>query len=177
MPRLIWMLSFLFFNFQVDAYRHKITSGIPYIRGQSSAFLIMSLTLLFVLSVYTVIYVHYERQPKYDKWVPISRLNMLRRSVAFARFENRQTEDGRMAIDVSLRYEDTDHGDDEEKSLNGFNNPMYERERDREPISLGTVETEMLQPSEAAATEATEETDTFTGDIKLVDISLKPTDN
>lgn len=161
-----------FFSFfvcvQVDAYRTKLTSGDPYIRGQTYAFLIMILTLLFVVSIFVVIYVHYEKQPKYENWVPISRLNMLRRSVAFARFDNRQHEDDNDdTVDVGIRYEENDQSD--EKSLNGFNNPMYDRERDRDQVKLGSVETEMLQPTTSAPPE---EADTFTDDIKLVDINL-----
>lgn len=161
-----------FFVFKVNLYRHKVTSGDPYIRGQTYAFLIMFLTLLFVLSVFMVIYVHYEKQPKYENWVPISRLNMLRRSVAFARFENRQHEDDNDTIDVGVRYDDNEHSD--EKSLNGFNNPMYEREHEREPVTLGTVETEMLEPTTSGAVD---EVDTLNaGDIKLVDINLDAND-
>lgn len=160
----------------MDEFRLKFTSGIPYVRGQSSTFLIMVLTLLFVLSVYAVIYVHYEREPKYENWIPISRLTMLRRSVAFARFDNRQTDGGQNTINVSLRYANDDDDDDTEptnqKSLNGFNNPMYERKRDPEPVILGTVETEMLQPATSASVDVADEADTFDGGIKLVDISL-----
>lgn len=159
----------------MDELRTKFTSGIPYVRGQSSTLLIMVLTLLFVLSVYAVIYVHYEREPKYENWVPISRLTMLRRSVAFARFENRQTVDGQNTVNVGLRYddEDDDANPTNEKSLNGFNNPMYERKRDAvEPVILGTVETEMLQPTTSASVDVTDEAETFDGGIKLVDISL-----
>lgn len=140
----------------------------------------MVLTLLFVLSVYVVIYVHYEREPKYENWVPISRLTMLRRSVAFARFENRQTGDGPNTVNVGLRYDndDDDNEHTDEKSLNGFNNPMYERKRDQEPVILGTVETEMLQPSSSLslsaplATAVVDDGDNFDSGIKLVDISL-----
>lgn len=160
----------------MDEFRLKFTSGIPYVRGQSSTFLIMVLTLLFVLSVYAVIYVHYEREPKYENWIPISRLTMLRRSVAFARFDNRQTDGGQNTINVSLRYANDDDDDDTEptnqKSLNGFNNPMYERKRDPESVILGTVETEMLQPATSASVDVADEADTFDGGIKLVDISL-----
>lgn len=162
----------------MDELRIKFTSGMPYLRGQPSALLIMVLTLLFVLSVFALIYVHYEREPKYENWVPISRLNMLRRSVAFARFENRRTDDddGHNTVNVGLRY---DHDDDdgtpiEEKSLNGFNNPMYQRKHGPEPVVLGTVETEMLQPttSTVPSIDVADEADTFDGGIKLVDISL-----
>lgn len=168
----------LFFSLKVDELRIKFTSGIPYIRGQSSALLIAVLTLLFVLSVFAMIYVHYEREPKYENWVPISRLTMLRRSVAFARFENRRTDDddGQNTLNVGLRY-DHDDGDGtpiEEKSLNGFNNPMYQRKHGPEPVVLGTVETEMLQPttSTVSSIDVADEADTFDGGIKLVDISL-----
>lgn len=147
-----------------------------------SALLIMVLTLLFVLSVYAMIYVHYEREPAYKNWIPISRLTMLRRSVAFARFENRQTDDGRNTVNVGLRYDDDDDDDDENddptdgKSLNGFNNPMYARKHDLEPVILGTVETEMLQPSTSTQpADMADEADADTNDdggIKLVDISL-----
>lgn len=144
----------------------------------------MVLTLVFVLSVFAMIYVHYEREPKYENWVPISRLTMLRRSVAFARFENRPTPgDGANTINVSLRYENDDDDDDDadprvQKALNGFDNPMYQRKREPEPVVLGTVETEMLQPATSTSTStappanATDEADTLDGGIKLVDISL-----
>lgn len=141
-----------------------------------SALLIMVLTLLFVLSVYAMIYVHYEREPAYKTWIPISRLTMLRRSVAFARFD-----DGRNTVNVGLRYDDDDDDDEngdrtDGKSLNGFNNPMYERKHDFEPVILGTVETEMLQPSTSTQpADMADEADGDTNDdggIKLVDISL-----
>lgn len=128
----------------------------------------MFLTLLFVISVYSVIYVHYIREPKYENWVPIQRLNMLRRSVAFARFENRHNEDDNDTVDVGIRYEQSEEAD--EKSVNDFNNPMYEREQ----VTLGSVETEMLQPT---TSKTTDEAGTLNTDIKLVDISLNAIDN
>lgn len=161
----------------MDELRTKFTSGIPYVRGQSSTLLIMVLTLLFVLSAFAAIYVHYEREPKYANWIPISRLNMLRRSVAFARFDNRRMDDDAPnMVNVRLQYEHDDGEDTpvEEKTLNGFNNPMYDRKRDPEPVVLGTVETEMLQPATSSAPPivVADEADTFDGGIKLVDISL-----
>lgn len=175
-----WLL--LLFLCAVDEFRVKFTSGIPYARGgQMSALLIMVLTLLFVLSVYVMIYVHYEREPAYKNWIPISRLNVLRRSVAFARFENRRTEDGPNTVNVGIRYDDDDDDEDDDptdgKSLNGFNNPMYERKHDLEPVVLGTVETEMLQPTSSTAEQPVDVADEADGDtydngIKLVDINL-----
>lgn len=152
----------------MNILRHRLSSGDPYIRGQTSAFLIMFLTLLFVISVYSVIYVHYIREPKYENWVPIQRLNLLRRSVAFARFENRHNEDDNDTIDVGIRYEKSEEAD--EQSVNDFNNPMYEREQ----VTLGSVETEMLQPT---TSKPTDEAGTLHTDIKLVDISLNAIEN
>lgn len=148
----------------MDLYRHRISSGDRYVHGESSALLIMFLSLLFVLSVYSVLYVHYIREPKYETWVPINRLNMLRRSVAFARFENRHNEDDNDTIDVGIRYESSDEA--EEKPVNDFNNPMYEQ------VTLGSVETEMLQPSNTSPLPVDEAAGTLSTDIKLVDISL-----
>lgn len=160
------MINFL----EVDAFKHRKSSGDPYIRGQSSAFLIMFLTLLFVVSVYSVIYVHYIREPKYENWVPIQRLNLLRRSVAFARFENRHNEDDNDTVDVGIRYVKPEDEEGDEKSVNDFNNPMYEREQ----VTLGSVETEMLQPT---TSKPSDEAGTLNTDIKLVDISLNAIEN
>lgn len=114
-----------------------------------------------------VIYVHYVRDPKYESWVPITRLNLLRRSVAFARFENRHNEDENGRIDVGVRYEssDDDNHDETTDKPNECNNPMYEQ------VTLGSVETEMLQPN-ASTLQQTDEPGTLSTDIKLVDISL-----
>lgn len=150
----------------VDVYRQRISSGDRYVHGESSALYIMFLSLLFVLTVYSVLYVHYIREPKYETWVPITRLNLLRRSVAFARFDNRPNEDGNGTIDVGIRYDSSDEA--EEKPVNDFNNPMYEQ------VTLGSVETEMLQPS--ATSTSTDEAGTLSTDIKLVDISLNAID-
>lgn len=160
------MSAFSFFS--VDLYRHRISSGDPYVRGQTSAFLIMGLTLLFVLSVYTVIYLHYVKEPKYEAWIPISRLNLLRRSVAFARFDNRRNEDDNGTVDVGIRYENNDQP--EEKSVTDFSNPMYEREQ---VVTMGNVETEMLQPT---TSKPFDEPENITAEIKLVDIALNSSD-
>lgn len=112
-----------------------------------------------------MLYVHYIREPKYESWVPINRLNLLRRSVAFARFDNRNNEDENGTIDVGIRYESSDEV--EEKPVNDFNNPMYEQ------VTLGSVETEMLQP---ATSTSSDEAGTLSTDIKLVDISLNAID-
>lgn len=123
----------------------------------------MVLTLIFVLSIYALLYVHYIRAPKYKTWVPISRLNVLRKSIAFAKFENRPTEDGNEAIDVGVRYEEEDEPDNQ--SVNEINNPLYEREQ----VILGSVETEMLQPT---TSQNKDEPPSSGDDINLVDISL-----
>lgn len=161
--------NLFYYAAQVDKYRHKFESGEPYIRGEKSAFLIMVLTFILVVAVFAAIYVHYEKEPKYENWVPISRLDILRRSVAFARFENRHNEDDNDTVNVGVRFDNNEHSD--EKSLNDFNNPMYERkqEGEREQVTLGSVETEMLRPT---TSKVTDESSTFTTDIKLVDISL-----
>lgn len=152
-------------NFAEDNYRSKIVSGDPYIRGDSSGILIMFLSLIFVLSIYAVIYIHYVREPKYETWVPISRLNVLRKSIAFARFENRHTEDDNDTtnVDVGLRYENDGEQPMVEKSVNDFNNPLYEREQ----VTMGSVETEMLQPTTSQLKD-----ESTVADINLVDISL-----
>lgn len=123
----------------------------------------MVLTLIFVVSIYAFLYVHYIRAPKYETWVPISRLNVLRKSIAFARFENRHTEHGNDVVDVGIRYEE--ENEPASQSLNEINNPLYEREQ----VTLGSVETEMLQP---ATSQAADEPFSSGNDIRLVDISL-----
>lgn len=123
-----------------------------------------------------MLYVHYVREPKYESWVPTNRLNLLRRSVAFARFENRHNEDGNGTIDVGVRYDSSDEAD--EKPVNDFNNPMYEK------VTLGSVETEMLQPASTSELQLqpqspsspSDEAGTLSTDIKLVDISLNAID-
>ncbi|XP_031629460.1 protein amnionless [Contarinia nasturtii] len=153
-------------HFQVDALRERISSGDRYVRGESSALTIIFFTFLFVLSIYVVIYVHYVREPKYDTWMPITRLNLLRRSVAFARFENLHNDDENGRIDVGVRYESGDEYDDEaNEKPNECNNPMYEQ------VAMGSVETDMLQPS-STTLQQTDEAGSLSTDIKLVDISL-----
>lgn len=116
-----------------------------------------------MLSIYALLYVHYIRAPKYETWVPISRLNVLRKSIAFARFENRHIGDGNDAVDVGIRYEEED--EPVNQSVNEINNPLYEHEH----VTLGSVETEMLQP----ATSQSKDVPSSSGnDISLVDISL-----
>lgn len=112
------------------------------------------------------------RQPKYESWIPISRLNVLRKSIAFARFENRSAEDENDTVNVGVRYEvDVDDCQSESKSVNDFNNPLYERDRDQR-VTLGSVETEMLQPTTSQS--ITDESPSMSSaDISLVDISLK----
>lgn len=124
----------------------------------------MGLTLLFVLSVYGVIYMHYIKEPKYETWAPINRFNLLRRSIAFARFDNHRNEDDNNRLDVSIRYENNDQTG--EQLVTDFSNPMYERE----PVAtMGSVETEMLQPT---TSKPFDEPENITADIKLVDIAL-----
>lgn len=156
-----------------DLYRTKIVSGIRYVKGESSAFLIMVLTFLFVLSFYTILYVHYIRAPKYESWIPISRLNILRNSVAFARFDNRNNDDDNenAAVDVGIRYNNDDTVSDE-PIVNDFNNPLFER---TEEVAVGSVETEMLEPSSSQSD--TDLADASTDDIKLVDINLNTSVN
>lgn len=142
-----------------------MSSGDPYIRGESTTLLIMGLTLIFVLSIFSIIYLHFVKEPKYESWIPISRLNVLRKSVAFARFENRHTDEDNDTVDVGLRYEAEEQLED--KSASGFDNPMYKREQD--VVTLGTVETEMLQP---ATSNTADEFGSSLNDINLVDINL-----
>lgn len=142
-----------------------MSSGDPYIRGESTTLLIMGSTLIFVLSIFSIIYLHFVKEPKYESWIPISRLNVLRKSVAFARFENRHTDEDNDTVDVGLRYEAEEQLDD--KSASGFNNPMYEREQ--EVVTLGNVETEMLQPE---TSNKADEFGSSLNDINLVDINL-----
>lgn len=143
-------------------------SGDPYVRGQSSAITIIALTFLCVASFYTIIYWHYVHEPKYDKWIPITRLNVLRKSIAFARFENRHGgggDDDNATINVDIRYEN-----DESTAKNGndFDNPMYDAQAIR-PINddasgMATVPFEMAVEADEPGSSA--------NDINLVDISL-----
>lgn len=125
----------------------------------------MSLTLLVVLAFFSMLYVHYVREPKYDSWIPISRLNALRNSVAFARFDNRNADDdNENTVDVGVRFNEESS---EDKSVTDFNNPLYEREQ----VTMGSVETDMLQPATSS-----DLPETSTADISLVDISLNTTE-
>lgn len=129
----------------------------------------MGLTLVFVLSIFSIMYLHFVKEPKYESWIPISRLNILRKSVAFARFENRRNDDDNDTVDVGLRYETEEKHENE--STSGFNNPMYEREQ-QEVVTLGNVETEMLQPEKS---NRADELCSSLNDISLVDINLGST--
>lgn len=108
----------------------------PYIPGNGSVWLIMCMTLLFVLSVYTMLYVHYVREPSYQTWVPISRFDILRKSVAFARFDNRHTDadDENERINVGVKFDDD--GTLIERTVTDFNNPLFQSE----PIPSGSSE-------------------------------------
>lgn len=94
--------------------------------GTSVLFIVFT-TLLFVLSVYGTIYVYYIKQPKLPQWVPIARLNALRSSIVFARFDNRHIdEDAESVIDVGLKF--NEEGRLLEKSTTAFNNPLFQQE-------------------------------------------------
>lgn len=153
--------------------RVTIVSGIPFVPGQSSIFLIIGLTLLFVLSLFTMMYVHYIHEPKYETWVPISRLNILRKSVAFARFDNRHADgDDGDAVDVSLKF--NDDGILIEKTVTDFNNPLFQNDATTEgsstsDIGIGMIETNVSKISD----------DREIGhgsDFNLVDINLNSSD-
>lgn len=148
----------------MDQYRSVLYSGDPYVRGQTSAFTIIALTFVFVVSCFTILYWHYVREPKYDQWIPIARLNVLRKSIAFARFENRHGDDDNNTINVDIKYE-TDESD--AKNGNDFNNPMYaaamEAAGDGGEASGAVPFEQAVEVNEAGSS---------ANDINLVDISL-----
>lgn len=123
----------------------------PYVPGHSAMWLIICLTLLFVLAMYTMMYVHYVREPEYQTWMPISRFNMLRRSVAFARFDNRRSDedDENERIDVGVKFDD-DGTLIEKAAVTDFNNPLFENEAipsgssEQSVSDIGMVETSIL---------------------------------
>lgn len=132
----------------------------------------MGMTLLFVLSVYTMLYVHYVREPAYQSWVPISRFDILRKSIAFARFDNRQTDDDdeNERIDVGVKFDDD--GTLIEKTVTDFNNPLFQSEplpsgsSEQSTTDIGMVETSILNIGndiEMSQTNAT---------INLIDVNL-----
>lgn len=93
----------------------------------ASVWFIVFTTLLFVLSVYGTIYVYYIKQPKLPQWVPIARLNALRSSIVFARFDNRHVdEDAESVIDVGVKF--NEQGRLLDKSTTAFNNPLFQQE-------------------------------------------------
>lgn len=144
----------------------------PYVPGKSAVWLIIGMTLLFVLSLYTMLYVHYVREPAYQSWVPISRFDILRKSIAFARFDNRQTDedDDNERIDVGVKFDDD--GTLIEKTVTDFNNPLFQSEplpsgsSEQSTTDIGMVETSILNIGndiEMAQTSAT---------INLIDVNL-----
>lgn len=155
----------------MDQYRSVLYSGDPYIRGQTSAFTIIALTFLLVAACFTILYWHYVHEPKYDQWIPISRLNVLRKSIAFARFENRHGDDDNNTINVDIKYE-VDESD--AKNGNDFNNPMYAAQEG----AAATTLRDGGEGSEAVPFEQAVEADepgSSANDINLVDISLDTT--
>lgn len=155
----------------MDQYRSVLYSGDPYIRGQTSAFAIIALTFLFVAACFTILYWHYVHEPKYDQWIPISRLNVLRKSIAFARFENRHGDDDNNTISVDIKYE-VDESD--AKNGNDFNNPMYAAQ-EAVAAAAATTSRDGGEGSETVPFEQAVEADepgSSANDINLVDISL-----
>lgn len=106
------------------------------------------MTLLFVLSVYTMLYVHYVREPTYQRWVPISRFDVLRKSVAFARFDNRQADEDDERVDVGVKFDDD--GTLIDKTVTDFNNPLFQSESipsgssEQSVADIGMIETSIL---------------------------------
>lgn len=162
-----WRKSLLVvFFFSEDQYRKVVYSGVPYIPGQTSAISIICLTFLFVASCFMAIYWHYVHEPKYDKWIPISRLNVLRKSVAFARFENRHGDDDTGRINVDIKYEEDETM--EANNGNDFDNPMYAakatRTTDNDDCLVRAIPFEVAVEADEPGSSA--------NDINLVDISL-----
>lgn len=147
-------------------------SGLPYTPGHSAVWLIVCLTFLFVVSVYTMLYVHYVREPAYQEWVPISRFNILRKSVAFARFDNRHTdeddENGR--IDVGVKFDDD--GKFIEETVTDFNNPLFQSEpipsgsSEQSVAEMGSVDTSILTIGNDIEMNPT------SGNANLIDVNL-----
>lgn len=144
----------------------------PYVPGNSSLWLIIGMTLLFVLSMYTMLYVHYVREPLYQRWVPISRFDLLRKSVAFARFDNRQTDedDENDRIDVGIKF--NEEGALMEKTVTDFNNPLFQSEpvasgsSEQSVADMGMVETSILSIGNDIEMSPT------SANINLIDVNL-----
>lgn len=142
----------------------------PYVPGNSSVWLIICLTLLFVLSLYTMMYVHYVREPAYQTWMPISRFDVLRKSIAFARFDNRQTDEDDERIDVGVKF--NDDGTLIEKTVTDFNNPLFKSEpipsgsSEQSAADIGIVETSILNIGNDIEMSQT------SGSVNLIDVNL-----
>lgn len=158
--------------FTEDFNRLKTVSGMPYVPGKNSLWLIVFMTLLFVLSVYTMLYVHYVREPSYQNWVPISRFDILRKSVAFARFDNRHhdEDDENERIDVGVKFD----GDGKliEKTVTDFNNPLFQSEpipsgsSEQSAAEIGLIETSILNIGNDIEMSLT------SGSVNLIDVNL-----
>lgn len=127
------------------------------------------MTLLFVLSTYGVIYVHFVKMPKYDSWVPISRLNVLRKSIAFARFENRPAEDDVERVDVGIKFDV--EGKLVEQTVTDFDNPLFESGQaastSNAETDIGMVETSMQKiDNDESANESS-------SGVDLIDVNLQ----
>lgn len=91
---------------------------------------------------------------------------MLRKSIAFARFENRHGDDDIGRINVDIKYEE----DETKEANNGndFDNPMYEVK----PTHTIDDDDCILQAIPFEAAVEADEPGSSANDINLVDISL-----
>lgn len=154
----------------------KKVSGIPFDPRGASAWKIVFLTLLLVVFVYGVLYVHYIKMPKYDDWVPISRLNVLRKSIAFARFDNRQADEENERVAVGIEFNnDADGGKIVEQNVTDFNNPLYEGGRANE-ASTSTSNDKDIDLVETSVHKIGDDDhraiDEVTANVDLIDVNL-----
>lgn len=120
--------------------------------------------------------------PKYDNWVPISRLNILRKSVAFARFDNKQTDDDIERINVGVKFDDKGKLIEQQTAVNDFDNPLFESgpttsTNNGNETEIGMVETSMQKINDNEAINETATTTaitatTSTNGMDLIDVNL-----
>lgn len=114
--------------------------------------------------------------PKYDDWVPISRLNVLRKSIAFARFDNRQADEENERVAVGIEFNnDADGGKIVEQNVTDFNNPLYEGGRANE-ASTSTSNDKDIDLVETSVHKIGDDDhraiDEVTANVDLIDVNL-----
>lgn len=137
----------------------------------SSSWLIIFVTLFFVIGFFGILYVHYvEEIALIPNWITLPKLTKISSPFVFARFENAANDDGgdteRIAVGVEFNTDiitnETLMG---EGSATGFNNPLFTKVSGVEKIE--TTETVRVEESQHIDTD-----ENIYESEKLVEVAL-----